>query len=59
MDVAARDTILLQTRDNKLQHRILSSDLNYANTIKHGLALEEEERKVDNINSKKERWEDS
>ena len=32
-DTAARDAILLQTRDKQLQQKILAEDLNYANTV--------------------------
>ena len=41
MDVAIRDVILLQTRDSKLQQKILSDNPNYTDTIKYGLALEQ------------------
>ena len=40
-DVATRDVILLQTRDSRLQQKILSDNLNYADTIRHGLVLEQ------------------
>ena len=48
-DVAARDAILLQTRDKQLQQKILVEDLNYANTVKYGLSLEQGKKKVDEI----------
>ena len=35
--MAARDTILLQTQDKKLQQKILAEDLSYADTVKYGL----------------------
>ena len=38
--MAARDAILLQTQDKKLQQKILAEDLSYADTVKYGLALE-------------------
>ena len=40
-DGAARATILLQTRYKQLQQKILTEDLNYVNTIKYGLSLEQ------------------
>ena len=48
-DAAARDTILLQTKDKQLQQKILTEDLNYANTVKYGLSLEQGKKKVDEI----------
>ena len=57
---AARDAILLQTRDKKLQQKILAEDLTYEDTIKYGLALEQGKRKVEEINnSTQDRQEDS
>ena len=48
---AARDAILLQTRDKKLQQKILAEDLSYADTIRYGLSLEQGRKKVDEINT--------
>ena len=58
MDRATRDTILLQTKDSRLQQKILSEDLNYANTIKYGLSLEQG-KKIDEIISSQSRPEDT
>ena len=49
VDGAARDAILLQTRDKQLQQKILTEDLNYANTVKYGLSLEQGKKKIDEI----------
>ena len=46
-DTAARDAILYQTQDKKLQQKIMAEDLSYANTVKYGLSLEQGKRKVD------------
>ena len=40
-DAATRDSILFQTLNVKLQQKILAEDLNLADTIKYGLALEQ------------------
>ena len=56
---AARDTILLQARDSKLQQKILAEDLNYTNTVKYGLSLEQGKKKVDKIISSRGRPEDT
>ena len=40
-ETAARDAILYQTGDKKLQQKIMAQDLSYANTIKYGLSLEQ------------------
>ena len=58
-DTAARDAILLQTRDKKLQQKILSDDLNYANTVKYGLSLEPGKKKADEIISSQGRPKDT
>ena len=36
---AARDAILFQTNNKKLQHKIMTEDLSYDNTVKYRLAL--------------------
>ena len=36
-NMAARDAILLQTQDKKLQQKILAEDLSYSSTVKYGL----------------------
>ena len=56
---AARDAILYQTRDKKLQQKILAKDLSYSDTIKYGLALEQGRKKVEEINSGRDKHEDS
>merc|ERR1712059_62637 len=57
-DGAARDAILLQTRDKQLQQKVLMEDLNYVNTIKYGLSLEQGKKKVDKIISSRGKPED-
>ena len=57
--MAARDAILLQTQDKKLQRKILAEDLSYADTVKYGLALEQGRKKVDDINATRTRQEDA
>ena len=57
--MAARDAILLQTQDRKLQQKILAEDLTYADTVKYGLALEQGRKKVDDINTNRTRQEDA
>ena len=57
--MAARDAILLQTQDRKLQQKILAEDLTYADTVKYGLALEQGRKKVDDINTTRTRQEDA
>ena len=49
MEEAARDAILLQTMDVKLQKKILAKNLSYVDTVKYGLAIEHGERKVEEI----------
>ena len=49
VDTAARDAILLQTRDKQLQQKILVEDLNYANMVKYRLSLEQGKKKVEDI----------
>ena len=46
---AARDAILYQTDDKKLQKKILTEDLSYDDTVKFGLAMEQNTRKVENM----------
>ena len=58
VDAAARDAILIQTGDKKLQQKILSEDLNYANMVKYGLSLEQG-KKVEEIISSQGRPEDT
>ena len=47
--IAARDAILYQTDDKKLQKKILTEDLSYDDTVKFGLAMEQNAKKVENI----------
>jgi hypothetical protein len=54
---AARDAILLQTGDRKLQEKILAEDLSYADTIRYGLALEQGRKKVEEINMGRDKHE--
>ena len=58
-DGAARDTILLQTKDKQLQQKILTEDLNYANTVKYGLSLEQGKKKIDEIIATRSKMEDN
>ena len=48
-DTAARDAILFQTSNKKLQRDILSKDLDFQATIKAGLALEQSKAKQENL----------
>jgi hypothetical protein len=57
--MAARDAILLQTQDKKLQQKILAEDLSYADTVKYGLASEQGKKKVEEINTNRNKHEDS
>ena len=57
--MAARDAILLQTQDKKLQQKILAEDLSYADTVKYGLALEQGRKKVEEINTNRNKQEDT
>ena len=57
--MAARDAILLQTQDKKLQQKILAEDLSYADTVKYGLALEQGRKKVEEINTSRHKHEDT
>ena len=54
----ARDAILFQTEDKKLQLKIMAKDLSYEDTIKYGLSLEQGRRKVDEINTNRSKKED-
>ena len=49
MQKAAKDDILLHMDDKKLQKNIIAEDLDYDNTVKYGLALEQGAKKVDEI----------
>ena len=53
------ETILLQTRDSKLQQRILVDDLDYTDIIRQGLALEQGRRRVDEINYSRDKPEET
>ena len=57
--MAARDAILLQTQDKKLQQKILAEDLSYADTVKYGLAFEQGRKKVEEINTNRNKQEDT
>ena len=50
---------MLQTRDKQLQQKILSEDLNYVNTVKYGLSLEQGKKKVDEIIASRGKPEDN
>ena len=45
-DSAARDAILIQTSNSRLQKKIIAEDLNYEDTVKYGLAMEHSDKKV-------------
>ena len=47
--MAARDAILFQTDDQKLQRKVIAEDLNFDDTVKYGLALEQGARKVEEM----------
>lgn len=49
---AARDAILYQTDNKNLMKKIISQDLNFEDTIKYGLAMEQGARKVDQIRNR-------
>ena len=48
--MAARDAILFQTDDKRLQRKIIAEDLNYDDTVRFGLAMEQGAKKVEEIN---------
>ena len=50
---AARDAILFNASNTKLQQKILSENLDYNATVKYGLSLEQSEIKVKTINEVK------
>jgi hypothetical protein len=50
--MAARDAILFQTDNKKLQKKIITEDLSYEDTVKAGLAMEQGEKKVEQIRRK-------
>ena len=52
-DAAARDAILFQTSNEKLQRDILSKDLDLQATIKAGLALEQSKAKQESLADRK------
>ena len=47
--MAARDAILYQTDDRRLQKKILTEDWSYDDTVKYGLAMEQNQKKVEDI----------
>ena len=51
---AARDAILFQSNSKKLQRKVIAEDLSYDDTIKYGLALEQGEKKVEQLRGQKE-----
>ena len=55
---AARDTILYQTDSKTLMKKIISEDLNFEDTVKYGLSIEQGARKVDEIRGSTSRKED-
>ena len=50
---AARDSILYNASNPKLQQKILTENLNYDDTIKYGLSLEQSKKKVKTLNEAK------
>ena len=50
--MAARDAILFQTDNKRLQRKIMAEDLKYDEAVKFGLALEQGDLKVEQIRSK-------
>jgi hypothetical protein len=50
---AARDAILFQCDNRKLMKKIMAEDLNFEDTVKVRLAMEQGERKVEEIRSSK------
>jgi hypothetical protein len=52
-DAAARDAILYQTSNEKLQREILAKDLDFKATVKAGLALEQSKTKQENMTDRK------
>ena len=50
---AAKDAILFQCDDRKLMKKIMAEDLNFEDTVKVGLAMEQGEKKVEEIRSSK------
>ena len=54
-----RNRIQLQAKGSKLQQKRLHKNLKYAKTTKHGLTLEQKERKVDGTIPSRERPEDT
>ena len=48
-----------QTQDKKLQQKILAEDLSYADTVKYGLAFEQGRKKVEEINTNRNKQEDT
>ena len=46
---ATRDATFFQMDDNKLQRKVIAENLDYDNTVKYGLALEQGAKKVDEI----------
>ena len=55
---AARDAILYQTDDKKLQTRVMAENLSYENTVKYWLSLEQGRKKVKEINTAKSKKEE-
>ena len=55
---AARDAILYQTDSKTLMKKIISEDLNFDDTIKYGLAIEQGARKVEEIRGSTSRKEE-
>ena len=51
---AARDALLFQTDDIKLQRKIIAEDLDYDSVIKYGLAFEQGNKKVHTMRAQKE-----
>ena len=51
---AARDALLFQTDDIKLQRKIIAEDLDYDSAIKYGLAFEQGNKKVNTMRAQKE-----
>ena len=57
-DQAAKDAIIFQTSNQKLRKKCLAEDLNFEETIKTGLALENSDKKADKMSEGSSKSED-
>ena len=57
-DQAAKDAIIFQTSNQKLRKKCLAEDLNFEDTIKTGLALENSDKKADKMSEGSSKSED-